>query len=164
MMLEQYSRGIIIFTGSCLHYCSNSSSFLQVFRVRLSLSLKLCLNNLENLIHSPAQHLDSHSVAMLWCGSDRLLGKDWNGLHILEHPALPSAIPSQSREDSPSPDLTPAVSCSYRWTVWRVKTLLCIIVHESHSDREQRQSCTITPPHSLTEEALSMHDFLNRWS
>ena len=53
------------------------------------------------------------AIGQLW--SDRLLGKDWNRLLALD-PALIFTIPSQSREDSPSPDLTPAASCTYTET------------------------------------------------
>ena len=69
-------------------------------------------------------------------GSDRLLEKDCSGSHLYTQLVLLSIIPSQSREDSPSPEMTPAVKSTYRWTVWRLRTQQCITVPERHSERQ----------------------------
>ena len=57
----------------------------------------------------PAQHLDLASVAHFGTGSDRLLEKDQSGLLLYTQKVLLSLTPSQSRRDSPSPEMTPAV-------------------------------------------------------
>ncbi len=77
---------------------------------------------------------------MLWTGSDRLLEKDWSGLLILAHLALLSITLSQLRVDSPSPEMTPAVNSTYRWTVWRLRTQQCITVPETQWEKVTRES------------------------
>ena len=120
-------------------------SFLcwQVLMVRLWQNLNQWLKDLESLTNWPVQPLDSQSVATIWAGSDRLLEKDWSGLQLYI-PAAASTTLSPSKAGLPSPETTTDSSCICRWTVWRLKILLFIIVLEIHSDWSVFNSCTKT--------------------
>ena len=119
--------------------------------VRLWQNLNQQLKSLENPTNWPVQPLDSHSAATGWTGSDRLLEKDWSGLQLSVVVVATHTTLSQFKAGSPSPETTAESSCICRWTVWRLKILLFIIVLETHSDwvgwaAVQNPTILIRPP------------------
>ena len=109
--------------------------FFQVFAVRLWLSLNQWWSSLENLTNWPVRMQEYQIIVLISAGSDKLKEKDWSGLpsFLLRVEPL-NIIPHQSRIASPFPETTMWTRCICRWTAWRLKTLLFIIVLDSHSD------------------------------
>ena len=128
-----------LFTGVCQGFClapfwSNCFS-LQVFAVRLWLSLNQWWSVMENPTGWPVHMQEYQIVVLISAGSDKLKEKDWSGFltFLLQVEAL-NFIPRRSRIASLSPETTANSRCICRWAVWRLKILLFIIVLASHSD------------------------------
>lgn len=115
---------------------------------------------MENPTNWPVHMQEYQMVMLISAGSDKLKEKHWSWLptFLLRVEAL-KLIPHQSRMASPFPETTTWTRCICRWTAWRPKTLLFIIVLESHSDtgshRAAHKPLHMSLWHSLIESAES---------
>ena len=119
----------------CAVVTVNAELFIfQSVGVRHWLSLSQRSLNLEDLTDLPVQPLDL--VVTSTCpGSDRLQEEVWSGWHTSHLVVVLYTTLSLFRDGSPSPETTARNRCICRWIIWRMKTLLYIIVQESHSDK-----------------------------